>query len=90
MAHTIKGQKKLLDRLKRLQGQLNSVQTSLEKEDECYKILQTLASARGALNGLMGEIVEEHLREHIVNAKTTKDAGKAGEETVEILKSFWK
>jgi DNA-binding FrmR family transcriptional regulator len=90
MAHTIQNKKKLLDRLKRLQGQLNGVAGALEGEDDCYKLLQTLASARGALNGLMGEIVEGQIREHIVGAKNGKEAAHAGEETIEILKSFWK
>jgi DNA-binding FrmR family transcriptional regulator len=90
MAHTHKNKKKLLDRLKRLQGQLNSVATALESDEECYRILQTLASARGALHGLMGEVVEGQIREHIVGAKNGKEAAAAGEETIEIMKSFWK
>ena len=90
MAHTIANKKKLIDRLKRLQGQLNGVQQSLEADADCYKTLQTLASARGALNSLMGEIVEAHIKEHVVGAKNSKEASIAGEETVEILKSFWK
>ena len=90
MAHTMKNRKKLLSRVHRLQGQLAAVAVALEDEGECYKILQTLSSCRGALNGLMGEIVEGHIREHVVASKNTKDAASAGEETIEILKSFWK
>lgn len=90
MAHTIHNKEKLLNRIKRLQGQLASVQEALESESDCYKLLQTLASARGALNGLMGEIVEGQIREHIVGATNAKEAAHAGEETIEILKSFWK
>lgn len=90
MAHTARDKKKLIARLRRLQGQLASAEASLENEHDCYEILQTLASARGALNGLMGEIVEGHIREHIVQAHTNKAASAAGEEAIEILKSFWK
>jgi DNA-binding FrmR family transcriptional regulator len=90
MAHTQQNKEKILARIKRLQGQLNSVAGSIESGEDCYKVLQTLASARGALQGLMGEIVEGHIRDHVVNAKNSKDAGVAGEETIEIMKSFWK
>lgn len=90
MAHTIHDKKNLLSRVKRLQGQLKAVEKALENEEDCYKLLQTLASARGAMNGLMGEIVEGQIRDHIVGAKNTKEAVHAGEETIAILKSFWK
>lgn len=90
MAHTIRDKAKLIGRIKRLQGQLASAEASLESEHDCYKVLLTLASARGALNGLMGEIVEGQIREHIVGAASTKEAAHAGEETIEIMKSFWK
>lgn len=90
MAHTIKNREKLLSRVHRLQGQLGAVEAALENEGDCYKILQTLSSCRGALNGLMGEIVEGHIRDHVVSAKNAKEAAHAGEETIEIMKSFWK
>jgi FrmR/RcnR family transcriptional regulator, repressor of rcnA expression len=90
MAHTTKSRDKLIARIKRLQGQLGSVSEALEREEDCYKVLQTLASARGALQGLMGEIVEGHIREHVVGAVNAKEAHEAGEQTIEIMKSFWK
>lgn len=90
MAHTSQDKLKLVSRLKRLQGQIGAAQTSVEAGEDCYKILMTLSSARGALNGLMGDIVEGHIREHVVGAKNTPDAAEAGEETIEILRSFWK
>lgn len=90
MAHTIKDQKKILDRVKRIQGQLNGIQKAVEGGENCSKILQTVASVRGAVNGLMGEIVDGHIRDHIVGAKNAKEAAEAGEETIAIMKSFWK
>ena len=90
MAHTIREKEKLVSRVSRLQGQLNAVAAGLEREEDCYKLLQTLASCRGALNGLMGEIVAGHIREHIVGAKNAKEAATAGEEAIEIMESFWK
>ena len=90
MAHTALNKKKLMDRVKRLQGQLNGIAQALEAGDDCYEVLQTLSSARGALNGLMGEIIEGHIREHVIHAKNNKESENAAEETIEILKSYWK
>jgi DNA-binding FrmR family transcriptional regulator len=90
MAHTQQQKDKILARIKKLQGQLGSVASAIESEADCYKVLQILASSRGALQGLMGEIVEGHIRDHVVNAKNSKEATLAAEETVEIMKSFWK
>lgn len=90
MAHLQSEKKKLVSRIKRLQGQLNAVVGALDDEEDCYFILQILASCRGAINGLMGELTAGHIREHIVGAKNGKAASKAGEEAIQIMNSFWK
>jgi DNA-binding FrmR family transcriptional regulator len=90
MAHTHQDKKKTLTRINRLKGQLDSVAKLVESEADCYKVIQVLASARGALNGLMGELVDGHIATHIVEAKSKDDASKAGREVTEILKSFWR
>lgn len=90
MAHTIREKKKIIGRINRLKGQLEAVAELIEKEEDCYKVMQVLSSCRGALNGLMGEVVEGHINEHIVQAESKSAATQAGAEVVEILKSFWK
>lgn len=90
MAHTQKDQKRIISRIRRIKGQLTSIENSIEEGEECYKVLQTLASCRGALSGLMGEMVAGHIRDHIVAAKNSKEASEAGEETIQIMQSFWK
>lgn len=90
MAHTLKDKDRLVGRINRLQGQLKAATNALEQEEDCYKIMLTLASCRGALNGLMADIMEEHIREHIGTAKNSKEASLASEEAIEILRSFWK
>ena len=69
MAHTIREKKKILSRVNRIKGQLEAFSKAIESEQDCYQVMQLLASCRGALNGLMGEVVEEHIREHIVEAE---------------------
>ena len=90
MGHAIHKKKQILSRVNRLKGQLESFAKAIETEQECYQVMQLLASCRGALNGLMGEVIEDHIREHIVEADNKKLASESGEEVIEIMKSFWK
>lgn len=67
MSHLHQDQK-ILNRVKRLKGQLASIEKSLEtKENSCIDILQQVAAAKGAINGLMNELIEQHLRHHVLN-----------------------
>ncbi len=90
MAHTNQDKKKIQARINRLKGQLDSVAELLESDGDCYKVMQVLGSCRGALNGLMGEVVEGHISSHIVGATDKRQAIAAGKEVSEILKSFWR
>ncbi|MDG6897190.1 regulator protein FrmR [Actinobacillus delphinicola] len=63
MPSTPEEKKKVLTRVRRLKGQLNSLEQALENEVECKAILQQIAAVRGATNGLMAQILESHLRE---------------------------
>lgn len=64
MAHTIRNQKQLLARARRLKGQIEAVERALAERRECNEILQQLAAIRGAANGLMATVLEGHVREH--------------------------
>lgn len=65
MAHTIKGKKQLLTRVRRIKGQAEALERALERELECSAILQQIAAIRGAVNGLMAEVMEDHIKEHL-------------------------
>ena len=65
MPHTIKGKKPLLTRVRRIKGQLEALEKALEQESDCSAVLQQIAAIRGAANGLMAEVLEGHLREHL-------------------------
>lgn len=90
MAHTTQDRNKLLSRVRRIQGQLRAVESLLQEDAECFKVLQTVSASRGALNGLMAEIIDGHLESHVVSAKNLKEAAQAGEQLREIVRSFWK
>jgi DNA-binding FrmR family transcriptional regulator len=65
MPHTIKGKKQLLTRVRRIRGQAEALEKSLERETDCSAVLQQIAAIRGAVNGLMAEVLDGHIREHL-------------------------
>jgi FrmR/RcnR family transcriptional regulator, repressor of frmRAB operon len=92
MDHTLKNKKKLLNRINRIRGQLEAVQRALESDAECAAVLQQATACRGALDGLIVEVVEGHIREHVMNPKSRSDDPQiqAAEELVDIVHSFLK
>ena len=67
MAHTIRDKKKLLNRVRRIRGQIAAVEKALDQEQDCSTILLTIAACRGAINSLMAEVIEGHIRFHVVD-----------------------
>lgn len=94
MSHTVHEKKKLLNRVRRIRGQLDGVERLLLKEDDhdSLLILQTIASCRGAINGLMSEVMEGHIREHVLDPHEEPKAEQrqAAEELIDIIRSYLK
>ena len=92
MAHTIRDKKKLLNRVRRLRGQVEAVERLLEGEEDCSEILQQIAACRGSINSLMSEVLEGHIRFHLVERKVGTKPSKtnAVEEFIGITKSYLK
>ncbi len=74
MTHTVREKQKLLARVRRLRGQVEAIERALETEAGCEKVMHLLAAARGAMTGLMAEVVEDHVRTHLVDAERHPDA----------------
>ncbi len=82
MVSHVHDDKKILNRVRRLQGQMNAVEQSLlNPETGCIQVLQQVAAIKGAINGLMNELIETHLREHVIGEATVNE-----EELAEFLK----
>lgn len=90
MAHTIRDKRKLLNRVRRIRGQVDAVERALEAEDECAPVLQTIAAARGALNSLMAALVEGHIRDHVLDPARRPSAGQveAADELVDVVRTY--
>lgn len=83
MTHTIHEKKKLLARVRRIKGQVEAIERALEGAAGCEAVLHLIAAARGAMAGLMAEVVEEHVRTHLVDED--KHPGALNEDAVEQL-----
>ena len=88
MSHTIRDKDKLLARIRRMKGQMEAVERALEGGKPCGDVLQLLASVRGALSGLTGEVMQEHLHEHVLHAANDEERTKAAEELAQVLKTY--
>ncbi|OUJ10688.1 metal-sensing transcriptional repressor [Acetobacter okinawensis] len=74
MPHTPEDKKKALTRLRRIRGQCDALEKALEAGSECAPVLQQLAAIRGAVNGLMSEVMGMYLQEEF-GADAHLDAG---------------
>ena len=91
MSHTIRDKQKLLNRVRRIRGQVDAIERALVDESDCLALLQQITSCRGAMNGLLGVVLEDHIRTHLVDvdhAGDDKDDGK--EQLIEIVRSYFK
>jgi len=91
LSHTTKNKKKTLTRVRRIKGQVEAIERALEGESDCEDILQLVASCRGALNGLMAELIEGHLRFHVLNpaAKTHPSQLEAANELISVVRRYF-
>ncbi len=91
MPHTIKEKKQLLTRVRRIKGQADALETALEQGGDCFAILQQIAAIRGAVNGLMAEVLEGHIREHLgVDEIPAEQRSRDLENVVAVLRSYLK
>lgn len=72
MSHIRENRKKLVARVRRIGGQVASLERAIEGDAECGAVLQQLAAVRGAVNGLILQVMEGHLRSHVADAGDTK------------------
>lgn len=92
MAHTTREKTKLLGRVRRIRGQIEAVERALEADSSCTEVLQLLTAARGAMNGLMGVVIEDHIREHVASPDIKSDAErtKGADELIDVIRSYLK
>lgn len=92
MGHISEDKDRLVKRVRRIKGQVEAIERALERDDDCYAVLQLIAASRGAMTGLMAEVLEGHIRHHIIDPKRRPSASETRgiEETIKVLRSFLK
>ena len=90
MSHTTREKSKLLSRVRRIRGQVEALERALEAEQGCAQVLQQIAAVRGAINGLMLEVMEDHIQTHVADPRIGSGARRreGADELIEVLRSY--
>jgi DNA-binding FrmR family transcriptional regulator len=90
MSHTESEKAKLLHRVRRVRGQVEAVERALEEKKGCATVLHLIVAARGALNGLMTEVIEDHIRLHVVDPAKDVERARGAEELIAAVQAYLK
>jgi DNA-binding FrmR family transcriptional regulator len=88
MSHTSREKLDLVNRTKKVVGQLEAAQRALEDDLSCADVLQRLSAARGAINSLMAELMEDHIRNHM--PRKSKSSEEAADDVIQIVRTYLK
>jgi DNA-binding FrmR family transcriptional regulator len=92
MTHALVEKQRLLNRIRRLRGQIDAVERALEADAACGEVMRLLTAARGAINSAMAEVVEDHIHTHMIDEGRTpsRAEAEAAGELIDVLKSYIK
>jgi DNA-binding FrmR family transcriptional regulator len=92
LAHVVAEKQKLLNRVRRLRGQIDALERALEADEGCNEVMRLLTAARGAINGIMAEVVEDHILMHMIDAdrKPSRAEQEAADELLDVLRTYIK
>jgi len=80
----------MLNRVRRIRGQVESIESAIERGADCSDILHTISACRGAINALMAEVLDGHIRFHVIdpddNPKSEK--ARATRELIDVIKTY--
>jgi DNA-binding FrmR family transcriptional regulator len=91
MDHLDKEKRKLVARIKRIRGQVDSIERSLSSNDNCADVLMLLATVRGGINSLMAEVLEDHIRLHLLSPeRPTAEPQELAEDLIDLVRAYLK
>ena len=90
MTHAVVEKQKLLNRIRRLRGQVNALERALIADQGCGELMRLVTATRGAINGIMAEVVNGHIATHMIdpNRKPSKAERDAAVELVDVLRTY--
>ena len=91
MTHLAKEKQKLVARIRRIRGQVDSIERSLSTGDDCADVLMLLANVRGGINSLMAEVLEDHIRLHMISPdKDSPPSTELAEDLIDLVRAYLK
>jgi DNA-binding FrmR family transcriptional regulator len=92
MGHVIRDKQKLLNRVRRIRGQVEAIERALDGEAGCAQIMHQIAGCRGAINSLLVEVVVDHIRTHLVDPAKNPEAldADAAAQLIEVVHSYFR
>jgi DNA-binding FrmR family transcriptional regulator len=91
MAHLTGTNLHLVARVRRIAGQVNAVERELTADSSCTKVLHLVAAVRGAVNGLMDEIIADHLKAHVAcPGLTDEERAEGADELLAVIRRYAK
>jgi DNA-binding FrmR family transcriptional regulator len=85
-----RGKVKLLQRVKKLRGQLDAVERALVADENCGGQLMLMAAVRGGVSSLMGEVMEDHIRFHLTDGNKEQIAPELAEDLIDMMRAYLK
>jgi DNA-binding FrmR family transcriptional regulator len=91
MTHTDRDKQKLVARIRRIRGQVDAIERSLSSRDDCADVLMLLANVRGGINSLMAEVLEDHIRNHMMTTDKSPIAPtELAEDLIDLVRAYLK
>ncbi len=90
MSHTIREKAKLLARARRIRGQVEALERALEAEKGCAEVLHLIVVARGGMNSLMLEVLEDHIQSHLANQESAAERQEGADELIDVIRAYLK
>src|SRR5581483_4412573 len=88
MAHAKREKLKLLNRVRRVRGQIEALERVIEEEQGCAEVLHLIVAARGAMSGLMTEVIEDHIRLHVVDPDKGAERNRGADQLMEAVQAY--
>lgn len=90
MGHVASEKAKLMNWLRRIRGQIEALERAIDADDECARVLQQATACRGALQGFIAEVIEDHIREHMIDPIASPSDARtvAADQLIEIVRAY--
>ena len=90
MAHQLTDKRKLLNRVRRLRGQIDAIERALDSDEPCGEVMRQVTTAKGAINALMAEVLNDHIRSHMIDEDRvpSDNEQQAANELVAVLRTY--